>query len=107
MPFPDYPQVRDRSSITIDTGIQAERMSNGASRVRRMWPASKAEITVGHVLTTAQWEVLWAHWLANASGQDTLRWRETNTVYTVRYVRQPERRALGRLWEVTYSVTEV
>lgn len=108
MPFPDYPQIAGDSSITIDGGIEAERMSNGALRVRRMWATTEAtEIVVAHVLTTAQWDVLWAHWVANSASQDTLRWRETGTVYTVRYLGPPQRRAVGRMWHVTYRVAEV
>lgn len=108
MPFPDYPQLAGESSITQEAGIESERMSNGALRTRRMWSSVEAtEILVAHILTTAQWDVLWAHWVANANGQDTLRWRETNTTYTVRYVSPPQRRAVGRLWFVTYRVAEV
>jgi hypothetical protein len=107
MPFPDFPQVRDKSSITLADGIESERMSNGTLRTRRMWSSVEADITVCHVLTTAQWDTLWAHYLANRDGQDTLRWRETNITYTVRYAGPPQRRAVGRVWEVTYQVMEV
>lgn len=107
MPFPDYPQVRDKSSIKVEAGTEAERMSNGTLRVRRMWSTPEAELVICNLLTTAQWDTLWAHYLANRDGQDTLRWRETNTTYTVRYAGAPERRAVGRMWEVTYRVLEV
>lgn len=108
MPFPDFPQVAGESSITIEGGVEAERMSNGALRVRRMWPTTEAtEMVIVHVLTTAQWNTLWSHWTSNSTGQDTIRWRETNETYTVRYLGPPTRRRVGNMWHVTFRVAEV
>lgn len=107
MPFPNYPQIKDKSRIELADGSESERMSNGTLRTRRMWSSVEADITVCHLLTTAQWDTLWAHYLANRDGQDTIVWRETGTTYTVRYAGPPQRVRVGGMWEVTFRVLEV
>jgi hypothetical protein len=107
MPFPNFPQVREKSSISLGSGAESERMSNGALRTRRMWSTTKAELTICHILTPAQWTTLSAHYGANRDLQDTIIWRETGETYTVRYTDPPQRIKVGGMWEVTFRVLEV
>jgi hypothetical protein len=104
--YPNYQQLRD-STVQIEGGYETARATNGALRVRQMWPVDKRTFEVGHVLTAEEWVALKAFYDTNRAADLAFTWQADAQTYTVRFLGPPQPRRLLRRWEVRLRLGEV
>ncbi|MEY5098892.1 MAG: hypothetical protein RJA36_1611 [Pseudomonadota bacterium] len=104
--YPAFLTLAD-STITPADGLEPERATNGALKLRRLWAADKVTLEVGHVLSAAQKATLDAFYAANKDLDVTYTWPPTATAYTVRFVAPPRYLPRGQFYETRVRLSEV
>lgn len=97
----------DDSTATPENGMEPERASNGALRLRRLWTADKRSFEIGHVLTPAEKTTLDSFYATNRDLDVTYRWPGDGSSYTVRFVAPPRYTPRGGRFEVRVRLMEV
>lgn len=87
--YPRFFTLQDSTAVTA-SGVEPLRATNGALKVRRMWPADKATFQIGHVLTTAEKTTLDAFYAAEKDADVSYVSPWDSTTYTVRFVAPPQ-----------------
>lgn len=105
--YPPFFTLAD-STLVADDGLQPERATNGALKLRRLWPASKASADLGHLLTVAQKATLDAFYAANKDLDVTYTWpaQAGGGTYTMRFVAPPRYRRVGLHYEARVRLLE-
>jgi hypothetical protein len=105
--YPKLP-ILDTSRISVMDGIVPVRASNGSLKVRKLFSSDKAEFTVEHLLTKADWDTLKAFYDANYNLDVTFNWPGRTTTYTVRFVTAPQPDGSAwRMFRVRVQLAEV
>lgn len=92
----------DESTATPASGVEMARATNGALKLRALWPTDKHSFRLVHVLTPAQRDALQAFYEANKLLDVTYRWPGDSVVRTVRFSGPPVYRPLT--WHVEARV---
>jgi hypothetical protein len=103
-----YPTVGllDESAVQIEGGFNPARATNGALRVRKLWPTDKRRFALVHMLTKAEFDSLQAYYDANALGQFNFTWPPTGQVHGCRFVAPPQPVTVGQHRRVTVTLEE-
>lgn len=104
--YPGFFTLADSTAVP-DAGLEPERATNGALRLRRLWAADKTAFDVGHVLTAAQKATLEAFYADNKDLNVTYRWPGDGASYTVRFVAPPRYTPRGGRFEVRVQMLQV
>ncbi len=104
--YPGFFTLAD-STASPQGGAEPARASNGALKVRRLWPDDKHSFEIGHVLTLAQRTTLDAFYAANKNLDVTYTWPGDNVARTVRFAAPPQYRRLTAHLEVRVRLEEV
>lgn len=104
--YPSFFTLAD-STVTPADGMDPQRATNGALKLRRLWSADKASFDLGHVLTAAQKSTLDAFYAANKDLDITYRWPRPATDYTARFVAPPRYTPRGDRFEARVRLMEV
>lgn len=96
------------STLVADNGMQPERATNGALKLRRLWPADKAVAELGHLLTAAQKATLDAFYTANKDLDVTYTWPAAagGGTYTMRFLEPPRYTPRGAFFEARVRLGE-
>jgi hypothetical protein len=105
--YPAFFTLAD-SVLLPESGIQPERATNGALRLRRLWAADKATAEIGHILTAAQKATLDAFYAANKDLDVTYTWPAAagGGTYTMRFVAPPRYTPRGSYFEARVRLAE-
>ncbi len=103
--YPAFFTLADSTAVAAD-GLEPERATNGALKLRRLWTADKMAFEVGHVLTAGEKATLDAFYAANKDLDVTYTWRPTATAYTVRFVAPPRYVPRGVMFEARVRLQE-
>lgn len=103
--YPSLLTLRD-STEERDAGVVPARATNGALRVRVMYPADKRAFEVRHLLTSAERTTLETFYQAERLNDVTYTWPADGAAYTVRFVAAPQYRRTGDRWEATVRLME-
>ena len=104
--YPALLTLRD-STEERDGGVIPARATNGALRVRVMYPADKRAFEVRHLLTTAERSTLETFYGAEKLADVSYTWPADRVTYTVRFVAPPQYRRVGDRWEATVRLLEL
>lgn len=104
--YPDLMTLR-ASSTERDAGLQTARATNGALRVRNLYPADKANFNIVHWLTQAEKDSLDTFYAANKLLDVEYTDPSDSEVYTVRFAAAPQPVDMTPYWEVRVSLREV
>lgn len=103
--YPGYFTLAD-STATPQSGVEPARASNGALKLRRLWPDDKHSFEIGHALTLAQKATLDAFYATNKNLDVTYTW-PGDSARTVRFVAPPQYRVFTRHVEARVRLDEV
>ena len=103
--YPSLLTLRD-STEERDAGIVPARATNGALRLRVMYPADKRSFEVRHLLTSAERDTLEAFYQAEKLANVAYTWPADGVTYTVRFVAPPQYRRTGDRFEATVRLME-
>jgi ABC-type branched-subunit amino acid transport system substrate-binding protein len=104
--YPAFFTLADSTAAAAD-GLEPERATNGALKLRRLWSADKVAFEIGHVLSAAQKATLDAFYAANKDLDVTYTWPRPATAYTVRFVAPPRYTPRGEHFEARVRLLEV
>lgn len=87
-----YPTLgtHESSRITVASGHEPARATNGSLKVRRLYSTEKTSFTLIHQVTEDQKTTLDAFYAANKDLDVTYTWPGTGASYTVRFVDAPQ-----------------
>lgn len=104
-----YPRLLTlrESTEERDAGIVPARATNGALKLRMLYPADKRTFEVRHLLTTAERATLEAFYAAEKLADVAYTWPADGATYTVRFVAPPQYRRVGDRHEATVRLMEV
>lgn len=103
--YPSFLTLSDSASRNVN-GMEPERATNGALKLRRMWSADKARFDVGHLLSSAQKSTLDSFYATNKDLDVTYRWPGTGATYTVRFTEPPVYTPRGMYFEARIRMEE-
>ncbi len=103
--YPSLLTLRD-STDERDAGIVPARATNGALRVRVMYPTDKRSFEVRHLLTSAERATLEAFYQSEKLADVSYRWPADGVTYTVRFVAAPQYRRTGDRFEAVVRLME-
>lgn len=104
--YPGFFTLAD-STATVQSGLEPTRATNGALRLRALWPDDKHDFELGHLLTPAERDTLQAFYLANRFLDVSYRWPGDGVVRTVRFVAPPQYRRMQHHVEARVRLQEV
>lgn len=104
--YPGFFTLAD-STATPQAGTEPARASNGALKLRRLWPDDKHSFEIGHTLTQAQVDSLQAFYAANKNLDITYTWPGDRMARTVRFAAPPQYRVFTNHVEVRVRLEEV
>ena len=104
--YPSFFTLADSTATAAD-GLEPERATNGALKLRRLWSADKVSFEIGHVLNAAQRATLDAFYAANKDLDVVYTWPKPQTAYTVRFVAPPRYIPRGEYFEARVRLQEV
>lgn len=87
--YPTLPWLRDGTRADRDGGFEPVRATNGALKVRCLYPAEKQSFEIANWLTSAQRTTLEGFYAANKAENVTLVTPWDGASYTVRFVAAP------------------
>ena len=90
MAYPTLPIMRQESAASREAGMTPERATNGALKVRRLYPAEKTTFTLQHWISPAEKSTLEAHYQANKDLSFAFVWPSDGLTYTVVYGAAPQ-----------------
>jgi hypothetical protein len=103
--YPKFFTLAD-STHTAEDGLQPERATNGAIKLRRLWTADKASFEIGHILSATQKATLDAFYVANKDLDVTYTWPPTGAAYTTRFSAPPRYTPRGFNFEARVRLVE-
>lgn len=105
--YPAFFTLAD-SVLVPDAGLEPERATNGALRLRRLWSADKATAELGHLLTASQKATLDAFYAANKDLDVTYTWPAAagGGTYTMRFIAAPRYTPRGQYFEARVRLAE-
>ena len=104
--YPGYFHLAD-STATPQSGVEPQRATNGALRMRRLWPDDKHRFDIGHTLTPAQQDAFRAFYADNKNLDITYTWPGDRIARTVRFGAPPQFRHFTSHAEVRVHLEEV
>lgn len=104
--YPGFFTLAD-STAKPQAGLEPARATNGALKLRRLWPDDKHTFEIGHVLTLAQRATLEVFYATNKNLDVTYTWPGDNVARTVRFAAPPMYRPLTAHVEVRVRLEEV
>lgn len=107
MSYPSLPIMRDGSRAERRGGLDPQRASNGALKVRRLYSADKTDFTLVHWLSDTQRATLETCWTSFRTGTVTLTWPETGATFTCRFAEAPQYEWRVGFWVATVKLLEV
>lgn len=104
-----YPTLNTNevSRMTVASGHDPRRATNGALKVRRLFSAEKASFALVHDLTGAQKTTLDSFYTTNKDLDVTYTWPGTGSSYTVRFVGAPQPTWTAWGWRMQVRLEEV
>lgn len=87
--YPTLP-YSETSRVTMTSGHEMKRATNGALKVRRLHNADRAVFVLDHEITGAQKTTLDSFYATNKDLDVTYTWPATGAAYTVRFVGAPQ-----------------
>lgn len=105
----DYPRLRIVRASTADRqgGVQAERATNGALKVRRLWPDEKTDFVIDHVITRDERTALEAYYQLNKDLAVNLFWPDDGATYSVCFAGPPQYVRRGDFFEARVRLMQV
>lgn len=105
--YPSFFTLAD-SVLVADNGIQPERATNGALKLRRLWAADKASAEIGHLLTAAEKATLDAFYATNKDLDITYTWPAAagGGSHTMRFAAPPRYTPRGQRFEARVRLLE-
>lgn len=104
--YPGFFTLAD-STATPQSGVDAARATNGALKLRRLWPDDKHAFEIGHALTLTQKATLDAFYASNKNLDVTYTWPGDGVARTVRFAAPPQYRRFTRHVEARVRLEEV
>lgn len=105
--YPAFEWVRDQSRTDVDDGIQPMRASNGALKVRRLFPADKRAFVILHWLSDSERATLVSFYATNKALNVDLVPPDTGAAAVVRFGRAPVYELQGGYWTARVLLLEV
>jgi len=104
--YPSLPVYRS-SATERASGHMAERATNGALKVRRLYSSEKTDFTLDHWLTSAEKASLESFYQSNRDLDVSLVWAEDGATYTVRFVAAPQYLLMPGRWQARVRLMQV